>query len=99
MTEDTFSLLVLLAAWAVVTGVLEVEAGVRLRRLAAGEPSLLIAGGLSLVLGVALVALSEADVARLTAAIGWFVLAYGGALGIVAFRLRRLAAAERTSRR
>jgi uncharacterized membrane protein HdeD (DUF308 family) len=67
-TEDTFSLLVLLAAWAVVTGVLEVEAGVRLRRLAAGEPSLLVAGGLSLVLGVALVALSEADVARLTGA-------------------------------
>ena len=98
-TEDTFGLLVLVAAWAVVTGVLEVEAGVRLRRLAAGEPSLLIAGGLSLVLGVALVALSEADVARLTAAIGWFVLAYGGALGIVAFRLRRLAVAERTSRR
>jgi uncharacterized membrane protein HdeD (DUF308 family) len=98
-TDDTFSLLVLLAVWAVVTGVLEVEAGVRLRRLAAGEPSLLLAGGLSLVLGVALVALSEADVARLTAAIGWFVLAYGGALGIVAFRLRRLAAAERTSRR
>ena len=98
-TDYTFSLLVLVAAWAVVTGVLEVEAGVRLRRLAAGEPSLLIAGGLSLVLGVALVALSEADVARLTAAIGWFVLAYGGALGIVAFRLRRLATAERTSRR
>jgi uncharacterized membrane protein HdeD (DUF308 family) len=99
MTVDAFSLLALLAAWAVVTGVLEVEAGVRLRRLAAGEPSLLVAGGLSLVLGIVLVALSEAEVARLTAAVGWFVLAYGGALGIVAFRLRRLAAAERISRR
>jgi hypothetical protein len=51
------------------------------------------------VLGIVLVALSEAEVARLTAAVGWFVLAYGGALGIVAFRLRRLAAAERISRR
>ena len=99
MTVNAFSLLALLAAWGVVTGVLEVEAGVRLRRLAAGEPSLLIAGGLSLVLGIALVALSEADITSLTAAIGWFVLAYGGALGIVALRLRRLAAAERTSRR
>jgi uncharacterized membrane protein HdeD (DUF308 family) len=99
MTVNAFSLLALVAAWAVITGVLEVEAGVRLRRLAAGEPSLLVAGGLSLVLGVALVALSEAEATRLTAAIGWFVLAYGGALGIVAFRLRRLATAERTSRR
>lgn len=99
MTYDPFSLLLLVATWAVVTGVLEVEAGVRLRRLAAGEPSLLVAGGLSLVLGIALVALSEADVAYITASIGWFVLAYGGALGIVALRLRRLAAAERESSR
>ena len=99
MAYDAFSLLLLLATWAVVTGVLEVEAGVRLRRLAAGEPSLLVAGGLSLVLGIALVALSEADVAYITASIGWFVLAYGGALGIVALRLRRLATAERESAR
>ena len=49
------------------------------------------------MLGIALVALSEADVAYITASIGWFVLAYGGALGIVALRLRRLAAAERES--
>jgi uncharacterized membrane protein HdeD (DUF308 family) len=98
MTDSAFSLLALLAAWAVVTGVLEVEAGVRLRRLAAGEPSLLVAGGLSLVLGIVLVALSEAELARLTVTIGWFVVAYGGALGIVAFRLRRLAVAERSSR-
>ena len=96
---DSISLLLLLAAWAVVTGVLEVEAGVRLRRLAAGEPSLLLAGGLSLVLGITLVALSEGDAAHVTAAVGWFVLAYGGALGIVAFRLRRLAVAERAPAR
>ena len=51
------------------------------------------------MLGIVLVALSEAELARLTVTIGWFVVAYGGALGIVAFRLRRLAAAERTSRR
>ena len=40
-------LLALLAAWAVVTGVFEIEAGVRLRRLARGETSLLLAGVLS----------------------------------------------------
>ena len=82
------------------TGVLEVEAGVRLRRLAAGEPSLLVAGGLSLVLGVALVALSEADAAygsRRRSAGSSSPTA--GPWASSPSALRRLAAAERTSRR
>ena len=97
MTDDALSLLAVLAAWAVVTGVLEVEAGVRLgawpleavsarrRRPFAGarhRPGGALRGRRGAHHGVD----------------RWFVLAYGGALGIVAFRLRRLAAAERTSR-
>lgn len=97
--SDGIGLLALLATWAVVTGVVEVEAGVRLRRLAAGEPSLLLAGGLSLVLGIALVALPETEAAHMTWAVGWFGLAYGGALVLVAARLRRLALAARPASR
>ncbi len=96
---DGIGLLALVATWAVVTGVVEIEAGVRLRRLATGEASLLFAGGVSLLVGIALVAFPETEAARLTWAIGWFGVAYGGALVLVAARLRRLAVAARGAAR
>jgi len=94
-STDGIGLLALVATWAVVTGVFEIEAGVRLRRLAAGETSLLLAGGLSLVVGIALVAFPEPEAASLTWAIGGFGVVYGGTLLLVATRLRRLALAAR----
>jgi uncharacterized membrane protein HdeD (DUF308 family) len=84
-------LLSLLAAWAVVTGVFEIEAGVRLRRLAAGDASLVLAGGLSLLVGLGLIALPKDDPVEVAWAIGLFGIVYGGVLVIVADRLRRLA--------
>ncbi len=96
---DGIGLLALIAAWAVVTGVVEVEAGVRLRRLASGETSLLLAGGLSLVVGIALVALPESEAVRLAWAIGGFGVLYGATLMLVATRLRRLALAARPALR
>ena len=93
-------LLGLLAAWAVVTGVFEIEAGVRLRRLATGEASLLFAGVLSVAVGIILVALPKDDPVEFAWAIGLFGLAYGALLVLVAERMRRLAVAARpTSRR
>lgn len=88
-------LLSLLAVWAVITGVVEIEAAVRLRRLAAGERSLFIAGGLSLLAGVALVAVPVDEPVDIAWAIGVFGLVYGGVLVAVAVRLRRLARATR----
>jgi len=85
------SLLALLAAWAVITGVAEIEAGVRLRRLAGSEASLLLAGGLSLLAGVALIAVPSDDPVSVGWAIGVFGLGYGGLLTFVAARLRRRA--------
>jgi len=92
-------LLALLAAWAVVTGVFEIEAGVRLRRLAAGETSLLLAGVLSVGVGIALVALPKDDPVEVAWAIGLFGMAYGALLVLVAERMRRLAVAARPSPR
>ena len=88
-------LLALLAAWAIVTGFFEVEAGVRLRRLAAGEVSLLAAGGLSLLGGIALIASPGDDPVAIAWAIGVFGIVYAGLLVLVAGRLRHLARAAR----
>jgi uncharacterized membrane protein HdeD (DUF308 family) len=88
-------LLSLLAAWAVVTGVLQIEAGVRLRRLASGESSLLIAGGFALLVGLVLIALPDDDPIEVAWAIGVFGLVYGGLLLAVGVRMRRLARAAR----
>jgi uncharacterized membrane protein HdeD (DUF308 family) len=88
-------LLSLLAAWAVVTGVFEIEAAVRLRRLAGTEVSLFLAGGLSVLVGIALIALPEDDPLEVVWAIGLFGIVYGGVLLVAAGRLRRLARAAR----
>jgi uncharacterized membrane protein HdeD (DUF308 family) len=89
------SLLSLLAAWAVLTGFFEIEAGVRLRRLAGSDASLFLAGGLSVLVGLALIALPKDDPLDVIWAIGLFGVVYGGVLLVVAERLRRLARAAR----
>ena len=89
------TLLWLLALWAVLTGVAEIEAGIRLRRLAEGEASLLVAGALSLVAGIVLIAVPTDDPLEFGWAIGLFGLVYGAALLVVAVRLRAIAARAR----
>jgi uncharacterized membrane protein HdeD (DUF308 family) len=84
-------LLSLLAAWAVVTGVFEIEVGVRMRRLAGSDASLFLAGGLSLLVGIALIAVPKDDPLEVAWAIGLFGMAFGGLLLDAAGRLRRLA--------
>jgi uncharacterized membrane protein HdeD (DUF308 family) len=89
------TLLWLLALWAVLTGVAEIEAGIRLRRLAEGEASLLVAGAISLIAGIVLIAVPAEDALELRWAVGVFGLVYGAALLLVAVRLSRVAARAR----
>jgi uncharacterized membrane protein HdeD (DUF308 family) len=88
-------LLSLLAAWAVITGFFEIEAGVRLRRLAGSDAFLFLAGGLSLLVGIALIAVPKDDPLEIVWAIGVFGIVYGSLLLVAAGRLRRLARAAR----
>ena len=88
-------LLSLLATWAIVTGIFEVEAGVRLRRLVGSDASLFLAGGLSLLVGIALIAVPKDDPLDIVWAIGVFGIVYGGVVTMAAGRLRRLAGAAR----
>lgn len=84
------SLLALLAAWAVVTGVFEIEAGVRLRRIVHRDVSLFLAGGLSVLVGLALVAMPKDDPVQIVWAIGLFGVVYGILLVVVASRWRHV---------
>jgi uncharacterized membrane protein HdeD (DUF308 family) len=79
-----------LAAWAVLSGIFEIAAAVRLRHYIRGEWLLALSGALSIILGVALALMP--GVALLV--IAWWVAAYAIAFGVLllalAFRLRAL---------
>jgi uncharacterized membrane protein HdeD (DUF308 family) len=91
----TLVLLWLIAAWAVVTGVVEVVAAVRLRREIQGEWVLALSGVLSVLFGIALVAWPATGALALVTLIGAFAIVYGLALVMLSLRLRRLRS-ERT---
>lgn len=83
----------LIAAWAIVTGVLELLAAVRLRRVIANEWALILTGVISLALGIALIARPGAGLLASAWLLGVYALIFGFLLIALAFRLRRLHAA------
>lgn len=83
------ALLYLMAAWAVVTGLLEVSAAVRLRRYLEGEWLLAVAGAASIVFGLVLVVAPIAGQIVLAWWIGGYALFFGVTMLVLAARLRR----------
>jgi len=81
-------LVAFIGAWAIVTGVLEIAAAIRLRRVITGEWMLAVSGVLSVVCGVLIFAFPGAG----AVAIAWILGAYAAASGMVlialAIRLR-----------
>jgi uncharacterized membrane protein HdeD (DUF308 family) len=86
----TLVLLWLIAAWAIVTGVLEVVAAVRLRREIQGEFFLALSGALSVLFGLLLIFWPATGALALITLIGAFAIVYGLALIVLAYRLRKL---------
>jgi uncharacterized membrane protein HdeD (DUF308 family) len=84
------TLVVLIGAWAVVTGILEIAAAIRLRRELTNEWLLALAGALSVVFGVALLVQPGAGALALVWLIGAYALVFGVLLLGLAFRLRTL---------
>jgi uncharacterized membrane protein HdeD (DUF308 family) len=90
-----FALLIVIATWAILTGVMEVVAAVNLRRVITNEWALIFAGVLSVVFGILLVIQPTAGLLSLVWLIGLYAVISGIAMLVLAWRLREVA--ERTS--
>ena len=81
-------LLILIAAWAIVTGVMELVAAVRLRKIITNEWLLILAAIASVAFGVILLLQPAAGALALIWLIGAWALVFGILLMILAFRMR-----------
>jgi uncharacterized membrane protein HdeD (DUF308 family) len=83
-------LLYVIAAWALVTGVLEIAAAIRLRKAIKGEWLLILSGILSVALGVMLVLWPGPGALALVIWIGAYAFVFGALLLALGLRLRSL---------
>lgn len=88
--ETAVVLLVIIAIWAIVAGVVQVVAGIALRRAMAHAWFLIVTGALTLVLGVVLLFEPGAGALALVTTIAIFAVIWGISLIMMAFRLRGL---------
>lgn len=84
------ALLYVIAAWALVTGVFEMAAAIRLRKVITGEWLLALSGVLSIALGVLLVLWPGPGALALVIWIGAYALVFGVLLVTLGIRLRAL---------
>ena len=82
------ALVYVIGAWAIVTGVLELAAAVRLRRHVAGEWLLALAGIASTIFGVLLMASPLVGAVVLAIWVGVYALVFGILMMVLGWRLR-----------
>jgi uncharacterized membrane protein HdeD (DUF308 family) len=88
-------LLYVIAVWAVITGVLEIAAAIRLRKVMTGEWWLALSGVLSIVFGALLMIAPAAGALVVVLWIGAYAIVFGALLIGLALRLRRWREGER----
>jgi uncharacterized membrane protein HdeD (DUF308 family) len=82
------TLLYMIAAWALLTGALEIAAAIRLRKVIAGEWLLVLSGIVSIVFAALLALFPAAGALALVLWIGAYAVVFGALLIAFAFRLR-----------
>src|SRR5690606_26920600 len=82
------ALLILVASWAIVTGVLGIIAAIRFRSVLENEWLYILNGVLSVGLGVLFIAMPGAGILSLVWLLGLWALVVGILLFVFAFRLR-----------
>jgi uncharacterized membrane protein HdeD (DUF308 family) len=80
----------LIAAWAVLTGLLEIAVAARIRFFIPGELTMILAGILSILIGILLFVYPAPGLVGLVWAIGIYAIVFGIMLAIFAFRLHGL---------
>jgi uncharacterized membrane protein HdeD (DUF308 family) len=83
-------LLIMIAAWAIVTGILEIVAAIKLRKEIKREWLLIVSGLCSVVFGVLLMLMPGPGALVLVLWIGAYALVVGLLLIVLAFKVRRL---------
>ena len=84
------ALIVLIALWALTTGIVEISAAVRLRRVITNEWWLALSGVLSLLVGILLLVRPGAGALAIAIVIGIYAILFGTVLIVFGLRLRRL---------
>ena len=84
------TLLYIIAAWAIITGVMEVVEAIRLRNMIDNEWFLGIAGVLSIILGIVFFTFPIAAIATVAIVAGVYAIFFGALLIVLSFRLRSL---------
>jgi len=82
------TLLYLIAAWGVITGVMEIVAAIQLRRVIEGEWMMVLSGIASIIFGIILFIFPGEGALGLTWLIGIYAIIFGVMLIVLAFRLR-----------
>lgn len=82
------SLLMLIGAWAIATGIMEIVAAVKLRKVITNEWLLVLAGGASIAFGAMVFFVPAAAALALTWWIGAYAILFGVLLISLAFKMR-----------
>jgi len=85
------SLVYVIAAWALITGVFEIAAAIRLRKHIEHEWLLALTGVASLILGVLMIAVPLAGALAIALWVGAYAFVFGILLVVLGFRLRNWA--------
>lgn len=89
-----FVLLIVIAAWAILRGILEISAAIRLRKVINNEWLLVLGGIISIIFGLLIMARPRVGALSVIWIIGVFAIAHGILLMALSFKLHKLGRIE-----